>query len=73
MPLPHPCNTYFVQESKNTELWVIFPEGMMGKCPGSNTTDRFSAERTISQEPTCVLYTEVELNVFLQSNFMGDV
>lgn len=35
--------------------------------------ERPSVERTTSQEPTCVLYTEVELNIFLQSNFLGDI
>lgn len=35
--------------------------------------DRLSVERTASQEPTCGLYTEVELNIFLQSNFLGDI
>lgn len=32
-----------------------------------------SIEQTASQEPTYVLYTEVELNIFLQSNFLGDI
>lgn len=41
--------------------------------PGSDTMDRLSAERSISQKPSCVLYTEVELKAFLQSNFLGDI
>lgn len=35
--------------------------------------DRLSVERTASQEPTCMLYMEVELNTLLQSNFLGDI
>lgn len=35
--------------------------------------DRLSVERTTSQESTCMLYTEVKLNAFLQSNFLGDI
>lgn len=35
--------------------------------------DKLSVEKTISQEPTFALYTEVELNAFLQNNFLGDI